>query len=632
MCGIAGAILKSPLSPEQLRRMSDALRVRGPDAEGFWSHDPDGIALAHRRLSILDLSPAGAQPMLSANGRWVMAFNGEIYNFQELRADLEKSGHVFRGHSDTEVILEHCAVRGIEKTLHAMAGMFAIALWDRQEKELHLLRDRLGIKPLYWANLPQGVVFASELKSLTTLECFPRDMDHTALVTYFQYAYIPAPLTIYKAASKVLPGQWCRIKNFQVSCETYWDATDTFAKQSANPFAGSFDEASQELERRLSQYTLEHMVADVPLGAFLSGGIDSSTVVALAQAQNARPVKTFSIGFEEEGYSEAHFAEAVARHLKTDHVTEFCTGAQAAELVDRMPDMYDEPFADSSAIPTFLVSQMARKHVTVSLSGDGGDELFGGYNRYLMAGKMESLRRRLGPLAPLARSLLQLPPPRFYDSLLRLAVRNRYVEPGVKIHKLARMLGRDSEDYFFSAIRNFQADANPVRCAPLPLPLPITPEGTAFTRRMMLHDVRHYMNDDILTKVDRASMAVSLEARVPILDHRLVEWSWALPMGYLIQGSKGKCLLRSVLDRHVPRTLIDRPKMGFGIPVHDWFRGIFREKFQDAREATQKALPGLLDYRALDQIWAEHQSGRFSHGHKLWTYHMFFLWHAAHFR
>lgn len=619
-------------------RMADALRHRGPDAAGVWVDEEAHIGLAHRRLSILDLSPAGHQPMVSASGRYVIAFNGEIYNHLELRQDLQGTAE-WRGRSDTEALLAGFDAWGLEATLRNIVGMFAIALWDRLKRVLYLARDRMGEKPLYYGWQSGMFVFGSELKALTAYPSFDAEINRDALTLFLRHNAIPAPYSIYRGIHKLPPGTFLQVQAGQVDVlpVAYWAARSAAEAGQRNLFRGSDAEAAVELERMLGQAVGGQMVADVPLGAFLSGGIDSSTVVALMQAQSARPVKTFTIGFNEAGYDEAPHASAVARHLGTEHTELYVTPQDAMAVIPSLPDIYDEPFADSSQVPTYLVSRLARGHVTVSLSGDGGDELFGGYNRYFWA---RDIWRKLGwvprPLrAALAGALTTLPPAA-WDTVMQklgrwLPASLRYANPGDKLHKAAEILAvRSAEEIYLGLVSHWRQPARLVANSQEPMTLLTDPAHRAelpdFEHRMMLLDTVTYLPDDILTKVDRAAMAVSLESRVPLLDHRVVEFAWTLPLTMKIRNGQGKWLLRQVLYRHVPQALMERPKMGFGVPIGHWLRGPLRGWAEDLLSESRLQREGFFRPAPVRQKWKEHLSGKRNWQYHLWDVLMFQAW------
>ncbi len=648
MCGLTGFLAcgtACPAGAEALaRRMAAALTHRGPDDQGVWADADTGIALAHRRLSILDLSPQGHQPMLSQCGRYVIVFNGEVYNFAAIRDELERAGAApaWRGHSDTEVMLAAIAAWGLEAALKKFVGMFAFALWDREARTLSLARDRLGEKPLYYGWQGKTFLFGSELKALRAHPAFRAGIDRDALTLFLRHNAIPSPYSIYHGIHKLPPGTFLQLQAGQKDARpvAYWSARHVAEAGQRNPYQGSEREATDELARLLGQAVGGQMVADVPLGAFLSGGIDSTTVVALMQAQSARPVKTFTIGFNEPGYNEAEHAHAVARHLGCEHTELYVTPQDAIDVIPSLAAIYDEPFADSSQIPTCLVSHLARQHVTVSLSGDGGDELFGGYNRYFWA---RNLWRKLGwaprPLrAALAGVLTALPPSAWnaaFQKLERwLPARLRYANPGDKLHKAAEILAvRSPEEIYLGLVSHWKNPAQLVPGSHEPPSLLTDPAHRAdlpdFEHRMMYLDTVTYLPDDILTKVDRAAMAVSLETRVPLLDHRLVEFAWRVPLSMKIRNSQGKWLLRQVLYRYVPKDLIERPKMGFGVPIDHWLRGPLRDWAEALLSEERLEREGFLDPVPIRQRWQEHLSGKRNWQYHLWDVLMWQAWLEA---
>lgn len=647
MCGIVGLFQPEPSrgadeTRHVLQSMTDTLRHRGPDDAGVWVDDRGVIALGHRRLSILDLSREGRQPMRSACGRYVVTYNGEIYNFAALRDELETLGHAFRGHSDTEVMLAAVSRWGLDQALSRFNGMFAFALWDRGTGRLHLVRDRLGEKPLYYGWCGRTFLFASELKALEAHPQFKNDINRNALALFMRHNCVPAPYSIYEGVFKLPPGMMLtlseRLQGSVPEPVPYWSAKEAAERGAADPFTGSEDEAVCRLEALLLEAVKLRMVADVPLGAFLSGGIDSSTVVALMQAQSDRPVKTFTIGFHEAQYDEAVYARKVAGHLGTDHTELYVTPRQALDVIPRLPTLYDEPFADSSQIPTFLVSELARQHVTVSLSGDGGDELFAGYNRYVWG---RSLWRKIGwmPMGlrrGVAKGITALSPMSWGAVFDRFGpVLPAVQSPGDKLHKLAELLGVEDPDALYAGLASHWKQPTQVVIGAIEPPTLLT-DRPRWARlddcalRMMFLDLATYLPDDILVKLDRASMAVSLEARVPLLDHRVAEFAWRLPVAMKIRGGQGKWALRQVLKKYLPLELVDRHKMGFGVPIDSWLRGPLRDWAEDLLDERRLDKDGFFNPRPIREKWAEHLSGRRNWQHHLWDVLMFQAWLRNH--
>ncbi|MEP7151406.1 MAG: asparagine synthase (glutamine-hydrolyzing) [Nitrospira sp.] len=646
MCGITGYFETVPRSTgEELEAMAVAMAAtlhhRGPDDSGVWTDPIAGIALAHRRLSILDLSPLGHQPMQSPCGRYMVTFNGEIYNFRALRQELEARGQQFRGQSDTEVLVACVTEFGILSAVRRLNGMFAFALWDRRERQLYLVRDRLGEKPLYYGYLGATLVFGSELKALRTHPEFGCRLNRDALALYMRHNYIPAPFSIYEGISKVLPGTMVRISSENAdripTVTRYW-SVETAAEQGlANPFTGSEEDAVEQLDTLLRDAVKHRMEADVPLGAFLSGGIDSSLIVALMQAQSAQPVRTFTIGFQEAQYNEANHAKAVAQHLGTDHTELFVTPQEAMAVIPQLPVLYDEPFSDSSQIPTFLVSKLARRDVTVVLSGDGGDELFGGYNRYLSGADVwRKIQRVPSPMrALLARSIRAVSVEqwnRLIAPIARLLTNNTWQrDPGKKLYRAAQVLAVGApESLYLDLVSHWKDPAAIVLGAREPLTA-VTDHrrglsASEFESRMMYIDSLSYLPDDILVKVDRASMAASLEVRVPFLDHRLVEFSWRVPLAWKIRQGKGKWLLRKLLQQYVPLTLTERPKKGFGVPIDVWLRGPLREWAECLLEEKRLKDDGFFDPQQVRAKWGEHLRGPHRRDTLLWIVLMFQSW------
>ncbi len=641
MCGFAGFLGSSgPASASDaiVKRMADAIRHRGPDDSGTFTDDASGLALGHRRLSIIDLSPAGHQPMISSSGRFVITFNGEIYNFAAIRMELESSNLAphWRGHSDTEVLLAAIEAWGTAAAVKRCAGMFAFAVFDRQTRNLTLARDRLGEKPLYYGMLGAVFLFGSDLAALKQHPSWQGEIDRDALTLLLRYNSIPAPHSIYRGIKKLLPGCILEFKSgVEPRVAPYWDAAHEISNASANPFSGSATEAVDETERLIRQSLAGQMIADVPLGAFLSGGIDSSTVVALMQTISTRPVKTFSIGFHETGYNEAPHAKAVAQHLGTEHTELYVTDAEAIATVSRLAAVYSEPFADSSQIPMLLVSELSRRHVTVALSGDGGDELFSGYTRYALGQKTwDRLRHIPAPLRRTIAKAVTAAGPEALNRLLRPATsllpqRYRTQRPGDTLVKGASVAALNSlDDVYRVLVSHWLAPADLVIGGSEPalrhsrdLLQDLDP-----VRRMMHEDLVRYLPDDILAKVDRAAMSVSLETRVPLLDHRLVEFSASLPMHILRHEGQSKWPLREILFRHVPRHLIERPKMGFGIPLDTWLRGPLRDWAENLLAESRLTNDGFFHAAPIRKAWTDHLSGNRNMHHPLWEILMFQSW------
>jgi len=656
MCGIAGFFdpaCPAPRAREVLGAMARTLRHRGPDGEGFWFDEELHLGLAHRRLAIVDLSAAGAQPMISASGRFVISFNGEIYNHGELRRELlaHDPSLSFRGHSDTEVFLAACEAWGPQAALARANGMFAIALVDRRERRLHLVRDRIGEKPLYFGNLGGAFVFASELKALRAHPAWHGRIDTASVGEYFRYGYVPSQRSIYAGIGKVQPGEWVTI---DVSADArsaraagaapavqrhlYWSAQEAIRTGLANPLDIGDQEAISRLEALLGDAVAMRMTADVPLGAFLSGGIDSSLVVALMQRRSATRVRTFSIGFREARFDEAPAAKAVAGHLGTQHTELYVSPRDSLEVIPRLAAMYDEPFADAAQIPTYLVSRLAREHVTVSLSGDGGDELFCGYGRYAQA---MALWRNVGAMpawtrGALRRAILSVPADVLNTLGAWLPARLTRGRAGDRAHRAAERLAARSFPEIYRglmsswheptlALHRDVARQLPSAAMAWPEVAGSAPASTPSYEHMMASDLTAYLPDDVLVKVDRASMAVSLEGRMPLLDHRVVELAWRLPLSLKRRDGTGKWLLRELLYRHVPRALVDRPKRGFGVPVGDWLRVELRDWAGDLIH-SESLRDGLIDTPRLSRMLREHVAGRRSWTNQLWTALMFLAW------
>ncbi len=642
MCGISGFLdtthnSRSDALEINLKRMTDSIQHRGPDDGGEWIDAQQGIALGFRRLAIIDLSPTGHQPMHSADERYVIIFNGEIYNYAELRQELLARGAAFRGTSDTEVMLAAFSAWGLPAAIQRFDGMFAFAVWDRNEHALHLVRDRLGVKPLYYGWQNGTFLFGSELKALRAHPLFQADINRDALTLFLRYNYIPAPHSIYSGIFKLPQACILTIRpdtgHQDAIPSPYWSARQAAERGLANPFEGDEREAVDALDARLRRSVGLRMIADVPLGAFLSGGVDSSTIVALMQAQSNRPVKTFTIGFYESGFDEAAHAKAVAKHLGTDHTELYVTPAETRAVIPLLPTLYDEPFSDSSQIPTYLVSKLARRHVTVSLSGDGGDELFGGYNRYLWVPRIwKRVSWIPGAIRKGAAELIQSVSPQAWENGIQAAgrvaraVRNM-PNAGDKAHRLAETLrAANPESIYFDLVSHWKNPTEIVLNGHEPAPMLANLPAT-FAERMMYQDLVTYLPDDILAKVDRASMGNSLEARAPYVDdHETVEFAWRLPLSMKMRNGQGKWALRQVLYRYVPQKLIERPKMGFGVPLDAWLRGELREWAESLLDEDCLRREGYFNPAPIRQMWREHKSGSFNRQYYLWDILMFQAW------
>ena len=640
MCGLTGFMglgaLQDPLAT--LAAMGDAVRHRGPDSGGTWADPAQEIWLAHRRLAIVDLSAAGHQPMTSASGRYVLVFNGEIYNHLDLRAML--GSEQWAGHSDTETLLAAFERYGVERTLQLVQGMFAFAVWDRDRRELLLARDPFGEKPIYYGWQGPVFLFGSELGALRQHPDWVAEIDRGSLCLLLRYNCVPAPHSIFKGIAKLPPGTLLTVSNVQREprLKRYYAGPEAVAAGRSRPFQGSPGEAVDELDGLLRAAVRRQMMADVPLGAFLSGGIDSSTIVALMQAQTRQPVRTFSIGFDIAGYDEAQHAKAVARHLGTSHTEMYVNASDAQAVIPKLAGIYSEPFADSSQIPTYLVSALARRHVTVSLSGDAGDELFAGYNRYLAS---ERWTRRLAWVPSFARRMaaraIRSVSPATWDRLAGygqawVPARRRFRTPGDKLHKAAWVLETGfGREMYLRLTSHWENPAMVVLGGHEP-PLLETTGSTPVlgdTEWMMAMDLQTYLPDDILVKVDRAAMAVSLESRVPFLDPAVVEFAWRLPLSYKVRDGQTKWVLRQVLDRYVPRHLIERPKMGFGVPIDSWLRGPLREWAEDLLDEALLRRQGFFAVELVRARWHEHLSGQRNWQYHLWDVLMFQSWLAS---
>ena len=640
MCGIAGCLdVRCGIDDAKLPLMATSLKHRGPDNAEVWADVERGIGLAHCRLAIIDLSEAGHQPMVSQDGRFVMVFNGEIYNHLEIRSALEAewTAPVWRGHADTETLLAAIAAWGLEKALRCARGMFALGLWDREKRRLTLARDRIGEKPLYYGSLGSTFVFASELKAIRAISESALETDCHALALMLRYGYVPSPWSIYRGIFKLPAGTLISVSadGSFVEPELWWD----FGSLATNEERGRRDwgdiEAINQLEALLGLAVGEQMVADVPLGALLSGGIDSSTVVALMQARSKRPIRTFTIGFSEDDYDEAKYAAQVASHLGTEHTELQVTPQQALDIIPRLPQIYDEPFADASQIPTALVCALTRQHVTVCLSGDGGDELFGGYNRYFWASSLWSRAGRIpSKVREAMASIISAIPTTThnrYAALLQQLLPDRWQvnNPGDKLQKLAGVLAAPTQEALYRDLVSQWRGALPLRGLTEPGTIVADkrrwPQLKEFEEQMMAVDTLTYLPDDILVKVDRAAMAESLETRVPFLDERVIKFAWSLPFQMKIRQGRGKWILRQLLCRHLPAALFERPKQGFGVPLEHWLRGPLREWAEDLLSPQALAADGLLDVAAVRAMWTKHLSGC-NFQYALWPVLMYQSW------
>lgn len=636
MCGLVGFLSSSALdngAKATVRRMAERISHRGPDDEGVWADIEAGIALGHRRLAILDLSRAGHQPMASQSGRYVMAYNGEIYNFERLRAELAASGHApaWRGHSDTEVALAAIEAWGLSKALTRFNGMFALALWDRETRRLVLARDMIGEKPLYYGDVGGTFVFGSELKAITAFPGFRKAVDRTALNLLLRHNYVPSPLSIWEGVAKLLPGHFLEVEaGGEPRIFPYWTLAETVGDAIGRPL-DDFATASRDLEDLLMDAVGLRMQSDVPLGAFLSGGVDSSLIVALMQAQSDRPVKTFTIGYDDPTYDESPFGAAVARHLGTDHHELKITAKDGLDLVPALATMWDEPFSDSSQIPTFLVSKLTRSRVTVSLSGDAGDELFGGYHRYFLASRIWNASAALpGPLrAGLSRMAGSPAVGRMASALSGLHPKLRSLLLADRLPKIGAILAENDQMSLYRRLVSHLDDPESLLTDKSRPTLPSfakAPPGRDFREQMMFIDTLTYLPDDILVKVDRASMAVSLESRVPFLDPRVIEFAWRLPLSAKIAPGQGKMILRDILYRHVPRELIERPKMGFAVPIDSWLCHELRDWAEALLDPGRLHREGYFEPEKVRAMWRDHLAGKRRSHYILWDILMFQAW------
>ena len=650
MCGICGFFNPHRLSSQEWmqsvsRRMTDALVHRGPDDAGVWTDAKTGMALGHRRLSIQDLSSEGHQPMTSACSRFLISYNGEVYNFKELRKQLERHGFQFRGHSDTEVLLGAITEWGLEKTLEQIIGMFALALWDREQESLTLVRDPVGKKPLYYGWCHDTFLFGSELKALRAHPEFDAPIDPNALGLFIKYSWVPSPYCIYKGMRKLPPGHLVTI-HAQSTLENtiprvYWSARTVAEKGEQTPFTGSLNDATDELEKLLQNVVSCRMIADVSLGALLSGGLDSTMVASIMQSISSSPIKTFSIGFWESKYNEAQHALDIARHLGTDHTELYISPQDALDVIPELPKIYDEPFADASQIPTLLLSKLAHQDVKVALSGDGGDELFAGYSKYpeclkrwetwgnrplwfrrQLAEAMTSIGQASWGLLGSSKFLPTGEIPKWQRFLGRIEKKSRWISASSPVDLVARRHARCRH------IHDYVQQAEDVNCL-----LTNSRDWAAVSNPIqgMMHlDFATFLTDDILVKVDRASMSASLEVRCPLLDTRLIEFAWSLPLSMRLNNSTGKIVLRKALERFVPRELTERPKMGFAVPVSEWMKGPLRDWAEELLNEKKIREHGLLDPESVHRVWQQHLTGWQDHDTLLWSILMFQAWHTKH--
>jgi asparagine synthase (glutamine-hydrolysing) len=638
MCGIAGLLdPEASTGADRLAALASAMAAtlehRGPDDRGVWVDPEAGLALSHQRLAVIDLGPGGAQPMTSAAGRWVLSYNGEVYNYREIRRQVEAAGAHLRGASDTEALLAAVELWGIDQAIDRCEGMFAAGLWDKRDRELHLIRDRFGEKPLYYGWVGRVFAFGSELKALSSLPGFSSELNRRAVVDYLGQNCIPAPETIWRGIRKLMPGHLLTVKDgikpgTVPTQRCYWSAAEAVARARANPLTVSVPEMIEQLEEMLSAAVAARMVADVPVGAFLSGGIDSSSIVALMQQHASTPVRTFTVGFADRSFDESAEAAAVAAHLGTDHTAVHVGDAEAVDVIAQLPDIWDEPFSDVSQIPTYLVSRVARQAVTVSLSGDGGDELFAGYNRHAWVDRVwgkagglpAGVRRAVG-------SAMERIPPGIIEKAAGttgvLPANWRIRNPSTKVVKLGRVLAASDPEGAYRALTTHWADAQAVVLGQnagvaevMHREPPVSESG--IIEQMLWFDLVDYLPNDILVKVDRAAMAVSLETRVPFLDRRLLEFAWSLPLEAKLREGQTKWLLRRVLDRHVPPALVNRPKMGFGLPIGSWLRGPLGPWAEQLLGETRLRDQGLLDPAPIRRAWELHRAGRRDLGYELW--------------
>jgi asparagine synthase (glutamine-hydrolysing) len=653
MCGLAGYWASAPraeLTDELCRRMGQAIAPRGPDGWGVWRDPLAGLGFSHRRLAIQDVSDHGAQPMQRQG--LTLVFNGEIYNHHDLRRTLEATDGSIRwqGRSDTETLLAGFATWGVEQTLSRAVGMFAFALWDSGPRTLTLGRDRFGEKPLYYGFQGGDLLFASDLAAIKPHPSFEGRVSAEVLPLFLRLHYVPTPYSIYSGLYKLPAGTCITFKTQDIAAghspepKAYWSFIDSISTARSRPFKGDLNIAREQVEAALQIAIRRQMISDVPLGAFLSGGIDSATVVSLMQAQSSRKVRTFTIGSKDAAYDESGVARAVARHLGTDHTEMIVSPEDVIDLVHQMPQVYSEPFADLSQLPTYLVSQLARSQVTVALSGDAGDEVFGGYNRYLAGARLWGMTRKVpGPVRRVASRLMEGVPAGNWDSVFALlgpAIQSklRSRTPGASIHKFAQAMRQDSDQEYYLALISRWKNPSEVLVAgghrPLPLNLEVLWQqgeelGLSFIERMMMIDTATYMSDDVLVKVDRAAMAQGLETRIPFLDHELVELVWSLPLEMKVKDGTGKLILREILAHHVPPAMVNQPKSGFGIPVGPWLRDALRPWAEELLSKKALEEDGIFDAKAVRTLWKRHLSGQANAEALLWPILMFQAWHQA---
>ncbi len=634
MCGIVGIFDKfNSFTSEELnftvKSMSKKIEHRGPDSTGLWQDNENGISIGHKRLSIIDLSDRGAQPMMSSDKRYIIAYNGEIYNNSDLRKDLAKHNINFRGNSDTETLLEGIRIWGLEQTLSKLIGMFAFALWDKKTKTLQLVRDRLGIKPLYWGALGKFFIFGSEIKSFEKIPKIKLTINNEALTSLLKYNYISSPLSIYQNIHKLNPGTILKIdSNGNKKIHKFWDINDLNKTPKLNVAP---DQAQDELENLIFDSVKRRMISDVPLGAFLSGGIDSSLVTALMQKESLKPIKTFTIGFDDKDYNEAVYAKKISDHLGTDHTEHYIDKNEALKIVYKLPYIYDEPFADVSQIPTFLISDLAKKSVSVVLSGDGGDEVFAGYTRYLWSyyysKKIKIFPKLLRGL--ISRKIIETRPETISKIFSYLPTKFRPPQAADRLKKLASILNIDNQSDIYRTLISQWEDPSSVLLSEIKKN-PIDEYNFISTKsnlyNMQVLDLANYLHDDILTKLDRASMNLSLEARVPLIDHRVVESAMNLPDNMKIHKGKGKKILRNILSKYVPDNLINRPKQGFTVPLGDWLRGPLIDWAEDMLSEEKIKREGYFNPEKIKLYWNDHKLGIANRQNQLWSILMFQSW------